>query len=171
MLKVSSSKRSFDAMSLETPVNEARGASLIANPSWMSPPSPKRLRIDSWTPRAPTPTNTLNSSLENDGNTFVLPSEADLAALSADDRKLLEWMPKNKRLKFLANGPQAKLFTALDVKQTVQNAISETQRMLSIEYEKVLQLRLQEQYQNFSRYSQDSIHQYLKESKHNDYIS
>jgi len=43
--------------------------------------------------------------------------------------------------------------------------------MLSVEYEKVLQLRLHEQYQNFSKYSQDSLHHILKESKHNDYIN
>jgi hypothetical protein len=104
-----------------------------------------------------------NFHFSNDLSNFVIEA--------LDDRKLLEWMPKQKRLKFLANGPQAKLFTALDVKQTVQNAIQETQRMLSVEYEKVLQQRLQEQYQNFSRYSQDSIHHLLKESKHSDYIN
>ena len=41
-------------------------------------------------------------------------------------------MPKAKRFKFLANGVHAKLFTGLDLKQTLQAAIDETRRQLSV---------------------------------------
>ena len=41
-------------------------------------------------------------------------------------------MPKSKRLRYLANGPNAKLFTAVDVKQTVASAIEETKRFLTV---------------------------------------
>jgi len=74
------------------------------------------------------------------------------------DQTLLEWIPKYKRVKYQASKPSEKIFNSIDVRMILAKAIEETKLMLKEEYERALQQRLAEQFQQFSSYTQDNIH-------------
>ena len=78
MLKVAN-KRSFDAMALETPMQNVQGASLRARAQWMSfqERSPKRARPEGWSVSA----SASPMSQENMVDVAYVPSESDIAAL------------------------------------------------------------------------------------------
>eukprot|EP01128_Nolandella_sp_AFSM9_P012997 TRINITY_DN986_c0_g1_i1.p1 TRINITY_DN986_c0_g1~~TRINITY_DN986_c0_g1_i1.p1 ORF type:complete len:246 (+),score=73.83 TRINITY_DN986_c0_g1_i1:52-738(+) len=86
-------------------------------------------------------------------------STVDLSRLPEEDRKLLEWMPKPRRSKYLRRGRKAKMFTGDDLIYVVTNALRYQKNLDEIKTGQVLQEGLKNQFQSFSRYMQDTLHQ------------
>eukprot|EP01098_Paradermamoeba_levis_P009900 TRINITY_DN4144_c0_g1_i3.p1 TRINITY_DN4144_c0_g1~~TRINITY_DN4144_c0_g1_i3.p1 ORF type:complete len:148 (+),score=37.80 TRINITY_DN4144_c0_g1_i3:715-1158(+) len=62
------------------------------------------------------------------------------------------------------------LYTMEDVRAIVQKAIQETEERLKVEYDRILQEKLQEQYNTFLKFNEDHVNRQLKES-HFTYMS
>lgn len=86
--------------------------------------------------------------------------------LAPDERKLVTWIPKAKRAKYLARGRQAPIFTGDDLHIILTTALSDARAEMQVEYEAALQGRLKEQYASFAAYARDSLLRDWKQSSH-----
>jgi hypothetical protein len=85
-----------------------------------------------------------------------------------DPEELALYLKKNKQrnLNQSQNNTELneRLFTVQEVKEIVARAIQEKEQSLRMEYDRILQERLQEQFRNFSKFNEDYISRQLKHS-------
>jgi hypothetical protein len=67
-------------------------------------------------------------------------------------------------------GVNEKIFSIEEMKDILNRAVEETRLMLSVEYDKVLAQKLQEQYQVFAKFNEDYIHSQMQ-SRECSYLS
>jgi len=77
--------------------------------------------------------------------------------LGGEDMKLLEWMPKARRIRYVREGPAAVLFSGDDMKATLGAALDEQRRALQHEFALALDERLREQFDSFAHYAEDAL--------------
>jgi len=102
-------------------------------------------------PRSPSP------APQDDGGRTTLPFPVPGNMLSGEDMKLLEWMPKARRARYLREGPGALVFSGDDVKVTLRSALDEQRRALQQEFTAALDERLREQFDTFTHYAEDAL--------------
>jgi len=156
MIKVGS-KRSFDFAQHNPPCSPHKITSLDG----ISDHASKRRKV------VPTSTQLNSTAVQEQTNT----REYDLNSnFTVPNETLVEWLPKQKRVKFPPATEHEKFFSLAEVKYILAKALEQTTHTVSNEYEKVLQEKLQEQYNSFTQFNQDNIHRQLQSSTY-DYMS
>jgi len=72
--------------------------------------------------------------------------------------------PKEKRKIIAKKETQERLFTYEQVREIVNRALAEREGQLRMEYDKILQEKLQEQFQNFAKFNEDYISRQFKQT-------
>lgn len=84
-----------------------------------------------------------------------------------DPEELSSLLKKNKQKNLIQSQNSElneRLFTIQEVKEIVARAVQEKEQSLRMEYDRILQERLQEQFRNFSKFNEDYISRQLKQS-------
>jgi len=84
------------------------------------------------------------------------------------DDKIFSWIPMKRRNKYLSSAPKEKIFSKKDLSYIIQKAVEDTQREIKVEYDRVLRERLSEQYDSFTNYVKDYLHQQYSNTNHTD---
>jgi len=81
----------------------------------------------------------------------------------------LQWVPKNRRKRYLNSQPGENIFSAEDVKAMVEEAVEETGKRCEEEFQKILMIKLREQFLVLNTVVNENIQRQLQK-RDQDYV-
>jgi len=122
--------------------------------------------LDSTPTKKPRPINEQNNT--NQSGFIFEPLRPDspfqMTGTSENDKLEKFLQVKPRKLPKAQNETTERMFSYNEVKEIVERAVAEKEASLRVEYDRILQERLQEQFRNFSKFNEDYISRQYKSS-------